>query len=447
MNAEAVELLVDLIRNKCVNDGTPDSGHEHRSVSTLQGFLGEEGEVFEPHPGRQSVVYRVPGSAAGAPTLALLAHLDVVPAAEQGWERDPFSGEKVDGFVWGRGAVDMLNMVAAMATAFRPYLSGQVSPLPGDLVFMATADEEAGGFLGAKWLVDNHPDVVDCQYILTEVAYPPIPTSEGPTYPVSVAEKGPYWRRLTAKGVPGHGSQPHGRENAVVDLGVAIARLAESPTPVEITSEWRSIVEALALDEAISEALLDPDRIDDAIEALAAADPLMARLAHALTHLTVSPNLVQGGIKANVIAESGIAEVDIRTLPGQDETTVEDHLRKVLGVELYDRLEIEPIMDYPAGSSPTAGPLWEAVGDGLEDVAGTRRRFANLISGTTDARFFRSKGVVAYGAAVFDDRIGPGEFAAMFHGHNERITEDSIGSTVDFLTTTISRFGVHSVAE
>ncbi len=447
MRAEAVELLGDLIRNRCVNDGSPDSGHEHRSVATLQDFLGTAGQVFEPHPGRQSVVYRVPGAGSGAPTLALLAHLDVVPAADHGWEQDPFGGERTDGFIWGRGAVDMLNMTAAMAAAFRPHLVGEVPALPGDLLFIATADEEAGGFLGAKWLVDNHPDVVDCQYILTEVAYPPISTTDGLAYPVGVAEKGPYWRRFTAKGVPGHGSQPFGKQNAVVDLSLAIARLAESPTPVEITPEWRSIVEALGLDEAASAALLDPDQLDDAIDALAAADPLMAGLAHALTHLTVSPNLVQGGIKANVVADSGTAEVDIRALPGQDETTVDEHLRKVLGADLYDRLQIEPIMDYPAGSSPAAGPLWEAVGDGLEEVAGTRRRFANLISGTTDARFFRSKGAVAYGVGVFDDRIGPGEFAAMFHGHNEHISEESVGSTVDFLAATISRFGVHSVAE
>ena len=446
MKADAVELLVSLIGNRCINDGTEDSGQEHRSVATLQGFLGEEGQVLEPHPGRQSVVYRVPGSGSG-PTLALLTHLDVVPANADGWEQDPFGGERTGGFIWGRGTVDMLNMAASMATAFRPYLRGELAPLPGDLMFLATADEEAGGFLGAKWILDNYPDAVDCQYMLTEVGYPPIPTSTGPAYPVSVAEKGPYSRRLTARGIPGHGSQPYGRENAVIDLGLAIARLAEAPTPVEITSEWRTIVEALGLGDEVAGALLDPDQIDDAIEALAGADPLMARLAHALTHLTVSPNLVEAGIKVNVIAESGVAEIDIRALPGQDETTVEDHLRKVLGSDLYDRLEVEPIMDYPAGSSPAAGPLWEAVGDGFEEVAGTRRRFANLISGTTDARFFRSKGVVAYGAAVFDDRIAPGDFGAMFHGNNERITEESIGLTCDFLATTISRFGVHSIEE
>ncbi len=237
MKSDAVDLLVSLIRNECVNDGTDDGGQEYRSVATLQSFLGAEGQVFEPHPGRQSVVFRVPGSGV-APTLALMTHLDVVPANADGWEHDPFGGKRADGFIWGRGTVDMLNMAAAMATAFRPYLSGERPPLPGDLIYLATADEEAGGFLGAKWILDNHPDAVDCQYLLTEVGYPPIPTSTGPAYPVSVAEKGPYWRRLTARGVPGHGSQPYGQENAVIDLGLAIARLGEAPTPVEITTEW-----------------------------------------------------------------------------------------------------------------------------------------------------------------------------------------------------------------
>ncbi len=445
MRAAAVELLVALIQNGCVNDGTPDSGGEYRSVETLQEFFGQSGRVFEPHPGRQSVVYRVPGRVPGAPSLMLMGHTDVVPASRHGWDHDPFEGLIDDGFVWGRGAVDMLNVTAAMAAAFRPYLTGELDPLPGDLIYLGVADEEAGGKFGAEWLVENHWDVVACDYQLTEVAYPPIATPDGLAYPVSVAEKGPYWRKLIARGVPGHGSQPYGRENAVIDLGIAIARLAEAPTPVIITEEWRAIVEILGLGPELSAALLDADQLDTAIEAIAAADPEMARIAHALTHLTVSPNVVHGGVKHNVIPEDGHAEIDIRALPGQDETTVDDHLRKVLGSELYDRLQIEPVMDYPAGSSPMEGPLWEAVGDGYEQVAGTRHRFPYLISGTTDARFFRSRGVVAYGAGVFDDRMGTGEFASMFHGHNERVSVDSVGLTTDFLASTVERFGVHSV--
>ncbi len=444
---ESVELLVRLIQDGCVNDGTPDSGGEYRAVETLTDYFGAAGRLFEPHPGRQSVLYRVPGRVAGAPSLMLMGHTDVVPASRHGWDHDPFEGVIRDGFVWGRGAVDMLNLTAAMAVVFKPYLTGAKEPLPGDLLYLAVADEEAGGKLGAKWLVDHHWDAVGCDYQLTEIAYPPVATTEGPAYPVAVAEKGAYWRVVTAQGVPGHGSQPYGRENAVVDLGKTIARLAEASTPVVISDEWRAIVEVLALGPDLTAAMLDPDAVDGAIEAIAAADPAMARIIHALTHMTVSPNVVRGGVKSNVIAEEGTAEIDIRTLPGQDETTVDDHLRKVLGSELYDRLEMAPIADSPSTRSMSEGPLWEAIGDGYEEVAGTRRRFPSIITGGTDARFFRPKGTVAYGAGLFDQRIGTGDFATMFHGHNERVSLDSLHLTTDFLAVTIDRFGARLAAE
>ena len=444
---ESVELLISLIRDGCVNDGTPDSGGEYRAVETLHDYFGVAGRVFEPHPGRQSTLYRVPGRVAGAPSLMLMGHTDVVPASRHGWEHDPFEGVIHDGFVWGRGAVDMLNLTAAMAVAFKPYLTGEKEPMPGDLLYLAVADEEAGGKLGAKWLVDHHWDAVGCDYQLTEIAYPPVATPAGPAYPVAVAEKGAYWRILTARGVPGHGSQPYGRENAVVDLGRAIARLAEAPTPVAISDEWRAILEVLGLGPELTGALLDPDLVDAAIEAIAATDPAMSRLVHALTHLTVSPNVVRGGVKSNVIAEEGTAEIDIRTLPGQDETTVDDHLRKVLGSELYDRLQMAPIMDSPSTRSVNAGPLWEALGDGYEHVAGTRRRFPSIITAGTDARFFRPRGTVAYGAGLFDQRLGTGEFATMFHGHNERVSVDSMALTTDLLDVTIERFGARVAGE
>jgi acetylornithine deacetylase/succinyl-diaminopimelate desuccinylase-like protein len=444
---ESVELLVRLIQDGCVNDGTPDSGGEHRAVGTLLDYFGVAGRVFEPHPGRRSLLYRVPGRVPGAPSLMLMGHTDVVPASRHGWVHDPFEGVIADGFVWGRGAVDMLNLTAAMAVVFKPYVTGEREPLPGDLLYLAVADEEAGGRLGAKWLVDNHWDEVGCDYQLTEIAYPPVVTPDGPAYPVAVAEKGAYWRVVTAQGVPGHGSQPYGRDNAVVDLGKTIARLAEAPTPVEITNEWRAIVEVLGfLGPAVTEALLDPDAVDGAIEAIAAADPALARIVHALTHMTVSPNVVRGGVKSNVIAEAGIAEIDIRTLPGQDETTVDEHFRKVLGSELYDRLQMEPVMDHPSTRSEAEGPLWEALGDGYEAVAGTRRRFPSIITGGTDARFFRPKGTVAYGAGLFDDRFDTGQFATMFHGHNERVSVASMALTTEFLAVAVERFGVRSVA-
>ncbi len=136
-----VELLQELIRNRCVNDGTPESGQEVRSVATIADLLGERGVVVEPLPGRQSVIYRVPGTNPESPALLLLPHLDVVPANPAGWEVDPFAAEITDGFVWGRGAIDMLNVTAAMLVVFGEFWRGARAPLPGDLILAAVADE------------------------------------------------------------------------------------------------------------------------------------------------------------------------------------------------------------------------------------------------------------------------------------------------------------------
>jgi acetylornithine deacetylase/succinyl-diaminopimelate desuccinylase-like protein len=196
---DLVELLVALIRNACVNDGTPDSGGEARSVATLEAYLGTADWTFEPHPGRTSAIWRVPGTDPGAPSLMLMGHTDVVPVSAEGWSVDPFGGERRDGFVWGRGAVDMLNQTTAMAAVFGQYRRGATPPLPGDLLFLAVADEEAGGRLGARPLVSDHWDEVACDYLLTEIGTPLLDGTNGPGLPVTVAEKGPQWRRRDSR--------------------------------------------------------------------------------------------------------------------------------------------------------------------------------------------------------------------------------------------------------
>ncbi len=438
---EVVELLQALIRNACVNDGTPEGGHEHRSVVTLAGYLGEQGTVFEPAPGRQSVVYRVPGRVARAPRLMLMGHTDVVPANPDGWSRDPFGGELVDGVVWGRGAVDMLNQTAAMAAIFRRYLTGERPPLPGDLLLFAVADEENGGALGAQWVVEEAWDDVACEYQLTEIAMPRFPSPAGPVLPVTVAEKGPHWRRLATAGVPGHASQPHGRRNALVPVVEAMARLATAPAPVAITPEWEAFVRALGLPPEQTGPLLDPDRVDDAIEDLAAEDPGFARWVHACTHMTVAPTVIAAGTKANVIPDAGRAEVDVRILPGQETADVDDHFRKAIGPAIHEELDIEPVMDHLANGSEAIGPLWEALRDAHRSVGGSDQLAPTLIPVTTDARFFRSRGTVAYGAGLFDDVTVFGDLLAMFHGNDERVSVESMRRTTELLDVAVQRFG------
>ncbi len=433
---DVVELMAAMIRNACVNDGTPDSGHEDRSVATLQDYLGSSGTVVEPHPGRQSVVYRVPGRVPGAPALMLLPHLDVVPANPKGWTRDPFAAERHDGFVWGRGALDMLNITAAMAAVFRPYLTGELPPLPGDLVLGAVADEEAGGALGAGHLVDHHWDLVACDYLLTEVAAPGFGAGVDAVLPVTVAEKGPSWRTLRATGEPGHASQPHGTRNALLPLAAAASRIAEAPLPVLITEEWRAFVTAVGLPAALT----DPATLDEAVADLDAVDPAMGRWAHACTHLTVTPTVMAAGSAQNVVPDEGLLRIDARLLPGQDDATVDEHLRRVLGDGL-DGVTVTTDTRFAPNASPTSGPLWEAMGDAAGTVTGSGRLAPMLIPVTTDARFFRARGVHAYGAGLFDDRMGFGELLGMFHGNDERVSEESVRLTTAFLAATVRRFG------
>jgi acetylornithine deacetylase/succinyl-diaminopimelate desuccinylase-like protein len=438
-DAEVSELLVALIQDACVNDGSPDSGGEHRAVATLEGYLGVPGQRFEPHPGRTSVVYRIPGTDPAAPSIMLMGHTDVVPVSPDGWSVDPFSGHRADGFVWGRGAVDMLNVTSAMAAVFKRFLSGGVPAPRGDVVFLAVADEEAAGVHGAQWLIEHEWDAVQCDYLLTEIGTPMLQGVTGPGVPVTVSEKGPQWRRVTSSGSPGHGSQPYGASNALLPVAEVIAKLAAAPVPVVISDEWRRFVEAWDPGD-IADDLLDPDRVDDAIDRIAIDDMGMARWVHACTHLTISPNVMHSGVKANVIPDHAAAEIDVRSLPGQDEQDVNDHFRKAIGPALDDAVDIVTMEATAASSSPAEGPLWDALGGALGALRPDARLIPSLIPVGTDARFFRRRGTVAYGVGLFDDAVGFGEFLTMFHGHDERVSEASLGLTAALLGMTLQNF-------
>lgn len=427
MATEAVDLLRSLIRNACVNDGSPESGHEHRSVETLTEFFGVEGEVFEPAPGRQTLFYRIEGSDPDAPSLGLSPHTDVVPVDLSGWTQDPFAADIVDGFVYGRGAVDMLNVTAAMAVAARPYVTGEVTPR-GDLLFVALADEEAGGRLGAMPFTEQRWDVAQVDYMLTEVAYPSVAHASEEAIPVATGEKGAFWSLLRSAGTPGHGSAPYGSDNALRKMVEAVHGVFSTPMPVAITHEWEDFVASLDLDDEIKEALVDPDRVDHAIDDIAVDDPLFARYAHAVTHLTVSPNLLNAGMKANVVASHADASVDIRALPGVDRAEVDAFLYKAMG-NARDDIDIESVQDFESTISPIGNALWEAIAASVEEIEGHRRLLPMMMNVATDARFWRKRGTVAYGVGLYDDRMDFSEMLALFHGHDERVSVDSVHRT------------------
>lgn len=430
VTGEVTELLQALIRNTCVNDGTDESGHEVRSSDLLRGYL--EGashsiETYEPLPGRASLVARIEGSDPAAPTLCLMGHTDVVPVTAEGWSRDPFGGELVDGEVWGRGAIDMLNLTSSMAVAFRRLAAEGWRPR-GTLIYFAVADEEAAGTHGAEWMADNEYDAIRADYVLSESGGVFSATDVGQTVTLTTGEKGVAWRRLRIHGTPGHGSMPYGADNALVKAAAVVARLAEYRPETRITDTWRSFAATLDLPADIRADLVDPAR---ALEAVGRIDDIrMAKLAHACTHMTFSPNVVHGGVKTNVIPDVVDVDVDIRVLPGDTPADVSRNISAALG-DLADGVEVTTLHE----SNPTSSEFDSRLRDVLEKVTRQTYPEATLVprmtTGGTDLRFFREKGAIGYGFGLFSSGFTASDFAARFHGHDERIDVESLRLTTE----------------
>ena len=423
---EVAELLQQLIRNACVNDGSPASGQEHRSAGLLRDVLEGPGldlEVLEPAPGRSSVVARIEGAEDAAPSLMLLGHTDVVPANAADWTRDPFGGELVDGEVWGRGAIDMLNLTSSMAVAIRHLADAGFRPR-GDLVFIGIADEEALGRLGAGWLTEHLTEQVKTDFLVTEAGGFPMASPAGIRLPVITGEKGVFWCTLTVRGTPGHGSQPLRTDNAVVKAARAVQRLAEHAVPAEINEAWRRFVEGIGLPREFAEPLLDASRVDAFCAELPALG--LARQAHACTHTTVAPTILHGGGKVNVIPDRAELQLDIRTLPGWGRPEVEAMIREALG-DLSPDVEISWHSTEEATTSPLDTPLWHSLERVAQQAYPDSRCVPFLSVGATDARFFRALGTTAYGFGLFSQRLTFEDYATMFHGIDERVDVDSLG--------------------
>lgn len=425
---EATELLQALIRNGCVNDGTADSGGERRTADTLAAYLegsGVDVERFTAHGDRTSIVARIEGSDPSAPRLCLMGHTDVVPVSPAGWSRDPFGGDLVDGEVWGRGAVDMLNITATMAVGFRQLALSGFRP-KGDIIYFGVADEEAAGQYGAEWMIENHWDAIACDYVLTEMGG--WTHGDGRHVGISVGEKGAAWRRLRVGGTPGHGSMPYGADNAVITASEVVRRLAAYRPAAHLDELWTMRVMASNLPDDVKAGLLDPSRLE---ETLALLPVPTAKLLHACSHTTISPNMFHGGVKTNVIPDIVDIEVDIRTVPGDDTDTVRAYLDEALG-DLSSKVEIEVMFDDLSSISSTRTPLYEVLERRTQRVFPTSELLPEVIVGATDSRFFRAKGVVAYGTGLMSPDITFETFASRFHGHDERIDTESLGLSTDY---------------
>jgi acetylornithine deacetylase/succinyl-diaminopimelate desuccinylase-like protein len=416
---EVVELLSQMVRNACVNDGT--TGSESKSAETLAAVLrapGIELETFEPFPGRVTLVARMAGTDPGAPSLAYVTHTDVVAASPEGWEHDPFAADLENGFIWGRGAIDMLNLTSSMAVAFRRLAAEGFRPR-GTLMYVATADEEAGGLKGAGWLLDHHADVAMADYVVTETGSPAVAGPAGDRIPVAVLEKGMAWCKISVPGTPGHGSRPYRADNALVKAAQVVQRIASITTPPVIVPAWERFVRGTGL----APGLADPGRVDSEIEAI--ADPAAARRAHACTRTTFSPNVAHGGGKTNVIPGLVEVEVDVRTMPGTDAEAIRDMILDALG-PLGAEVAISFFHDQPPTWSSPETPLWEALEEVASGLTGGARLVPTVMTGCTDARFWRERNAVAYGFGLFSKAFSLDEHESMFHGRNERVDLESL---------------------
>ncbi|WP_312899787.1 M20/M25/M40 family metallo-hydrolase [Corynebacterium variabile] len=449
---DSLTLLQTLVRNACVNDLTPDSGQEVRNADSLEEFFSAEiaagrdsGAVtvqrLEPRPGRTSIIVTVPGSDPDAEPLTFLGHTDVVPVDAAHWTRDPFGaqieGSGADARIYGRGTIDMLGLTAPMAVVTREVAREALAGRPprGTLTFVGVADEEARGGLGAKWLSAEHPEVLDWRNCISETGGSHLPVADGSdAVVVTVGEKGAAQRRLHVTGEPGHGSQPWGRDLTIARIAEVARRIAAIAPAVSQDLLWSGFVTAFRFSPEIQDALVTAPEEDDY---LAFTD--LARYAHAVSHLTVSPTVLSAGKAINVLPSSAYLELDIRTLPGQTDEDVDAELRRALG-DLADEVEFERLICEPAEVSPVDSPLYAAITETVGEFFPDAAVVPVLSAGGTDLRFARRLGGVGYGFALNARERSLADINAELHSHDEHLYLEDLRLTVEAYWSLVARF-------
>jgi acetylornithine deacetylase/succinyl-diaminopimelate desuccinylase-like protein len=425
---EAVELTSELIRIDTTNTGEPETTVGERAAAEYVGQrLAEVGYdvtfVESGGPERVNVFVRLAGADRERGALLVHGHLDVVPADPTEWSVHPFSGAIQDGYIWGRGAVDMKGMVGMTLAIARRFKRDGVVP-PRDIVFAFLADEEAGGAYGAQWLVDNRADLFDgVTEAVGEVGGFSVTLGENlRAYTIEIAEKGIAWMRLRVRGRAGHGSMLHD-DNAVTKLAAAVARLGAHEFPIVLTDSVRAFLAAIT---ALTGLEFDEDDLPGAVAKLGP----FARVVGATLRDTANPTMLTAGYKANVIPSVAEAVVDCRVLPGR-EAAFEKELDEILGPDV----EREWITHLPAVETTFDGDLVDAMTAAVvaEDPGATTVPY--VLSGGTDAKAIHTLGIRCFGFAPL--RLPPDlDFTALFHGVDERVPVDAIR----FGTRVLDRF-------
>jgi len=415
---EVATMCQDLLRIDTSNFGDNDGPGERLAAEYVMAALTEVGlapELFESAPKRATVVARWAGADSSRPALVLHGHTDVVPAEASDWAVDPFAGEEIDGLLWGRGAVDMKNMDAMILAVVRQMVREGRRP-PRDVVLAFFADEEAGGAYGARFAVDNRPELFEgATEAISEVGGFSVDVAGRRTYLLQTAEKGIAWLRLVADGQAGHGSQVN-PDNAVTQLAAAVARIGAHPWPMQLTPTVRGLLEGVAELTGLAFDPEDPDTIGRLVDALGPG----ARFVAATLSTTANPTQLAAGYKANVIPGRAEAVLDARFLPGQ-----EDVMRATLAELAGPRVRLEQIHSDVALEVPFAGDLVDAMVAALQAEDPGSAVLPYALSAGTDNKSLSRLGIVGYGFAPL--RLPSSlDFPAMFHGVDERVPVDAL---------------------
>jgi acetylornithine deacetylase/succinyl-diaminopimelate desuccinylase-like protein len=408
MGVSVTQLLQELIRFNTVNP----PGNERPAMDYLAGHLdaaGFEVELLGAEPERPNLVARLPGTAPG-PTLGFLGHVDTVLADPGDWQHDPWSGDVIDGYVWGRGALDMKSQVAAEVAAALALAREGWRPAKGELLILAVVDEETGGKLGAQWLCREHPDKARCDFLLNEGAGDVLLYRDKRYYGVCCAEKGVFRFTVRTEGAAGHASIPMLGDNALLKMAPVLDRLRSQPS-YDLTDEPRVLLESLGeeIDGDPTQALL----------AVSEHDPRIAVLVQAMLGVTVTPTRISASDKINVIPARSELQVDCRVPPGLDEEHVLGRIREVLGDEGYSMEFSEKVV---GNRSPMQSELMDRIRGWIEERDPGAVVMPVQLPAFTDSRHFRAAfpDCVAYG---FFPKRHQGFFDSwpLIHGADERI--------------------------
>ncbi|MEM2147198.1 MAG: M20/M25/M40 family metallo-hydrolase [Candidatus Bathyarchaeia archaeon] len=442
VEAEVTSILSDLIRF----DTTNPPGNETPAAKYLAELLEKEGfecDVLESAPRRGNVITRLKGTGE-KPNLLLLSHLDVVAANPKEWSVHPFSGLVKDGFVWGRGALDMKSMTA-MEVMVMLLLKRNNVKLKGDVILAATADEEKGGEAGAGWLAQTYPQKVNADYVINEGGGQAIPVNDKNIFTIQTAEKGIVWFKVKAKGRPGHGSVPGAADNAILRMNKVIEKLGNHRAKITIVPTVEQYLKVIAEENRAAKEILqfllqNPDQADQILDKLAQYDKAMAEQTRAMMRTTITPTIIHGGVKENIIPSECETVFDCRILPGQNTKQTLNEIKELVKDVGLEKLEFEIIQANEPSESPLNTPLYGLMVETLKEFQPNCSVAPILLTGGTDSRFFRKLGAACYGFQPALSDLPYGEILKMVHGIDERISIQNLVFGTSVLYNVVEKF-------